>query len=67
MAWFAFSKKSQIRNISLLEFKHLLNTLQNATGVPQHFFDDPYVVGFFAGYTMGVGFYVGGKGVSRPM
>lgn len=63
MAWLAFTKKSQIRKVALLEFKHLLNILEKTSGIPPDFYDDPYVVGFFFGYTMGVGAYVGGKAV----
>lgn len=63
LAWFAFTKKAQIRNVALLEFKHLTKVLQDTSGVPPGFFNDPYVVGFLSGYTMGVGFHVGGKGV----
>jgi hypothetical protein len=63
LAWLAFTKKSQIRNIALLEFKHLFNQLQNTSGVPATFWNDPYAVGFISGYTMGVGLYVAGKAV----
>jgi hypothetical protein len=34
LAWLAFTKKSQIRKIALLEFKHLLNILENTSGIP---------------------------------
>ena len=63
LAWLAFSKKSQIRNIALLEFKHLLDTLQNTSGVPKGFWSDPYIGGFIMGYTMGVGVHVSGKAI----
>jgi hypothetical protein len=65
MAWLAFTKKSQTRNIALLEFKHLLAQLQKISDISNTLWSDPYAVGFFMGYTMGVGIHVAGK-AARP-
>jgi hypothetical protein len=61
----AFSKMPQIRNVALLEFKHLLDTLQKTSGVPKGFWSDPYIGGFFMGYTMGVGVHISGGAIKR--
>jgi hypothetical protein len=63
LAWFAFTKKAQIRNVALLEFKHILDTLEKTSGVPKGFWSDPYIGGFFMGYTMGVGVYISGRAI----
>ena len=63
MAWLAFTKKAQTKNIALQELKHLFKTLEATSGVPKSFWRDPYAVGFVFGYTMGAGLFVAGKGV----
>jgi hypothetical protein len=61
MAWLAFTKKAQTRNIALLELKHLFKTLEITSGVPESFWRDPYAVGFVNGYIMGVWLFVAGN------
>jgi hypothetical protein len=61
MAWLAFTKKAQTRNIALQEIEHLFKTLEITSGVPKSFWGDPYAVGFIFGYTMGAGLFVAGK------
>jgi hypothetical protein len=63
MAWLAFTKKAQTKNIALRELKHLFKMLEATSGVPESFWHDPYAVGFVYGYTMGAGIFVGGKGI----
>jgi hypothetical protein len=61
MAWLAFTKKAQTRNIALQELKYLFKMLDMTSGVPKVFWSDPYAVGFVFGYIMGVGLFVAGK------
>jgi hypothetical protein len=66
MAWLAFTKKAQTRNIALLELKHLFRTLEVTSGIPKSFWQDPYAVGFVFGYTMGAGLFVAKKRLKPP-
>jgi hypothetical protein len=64
MAWLAFTKKAQTKNIALLELKHLFKMLESFGGVPPAFWCTPYAVGFVSGYTMGAGVFVAKKRVN---
>ena len=63
MAWLAFTKSAQARNIALLEIKQLLKTLEMTSGVPESFWREPYPVGFVSGYVLGTWLYMVGKNI----